>query len=398
MVILDSTAFAGGDELGTIAVDLRTRVIPSNHNVFVARPGEESRLFGDFYAQEAIGPDLPGLGLKRGVKLSEQEDSLDARVQRSIRLRTWHRSADKDEVPEPDRKLSAYASKGNVRSMAQYLTTLSGYFERAAKGDLAIIVPKPWGMDAVIAEFLDNPTDIVEIPIERLYGKDRLSGRRFRILAEIPKRKLPLHVHEINEKPNVFVLLEKSSRPEIYNRAFGSFVLDGEISTQFNVTTNDYKLDDDILLSAFFKFVALNTVNISIKNGNKIVDVTSAAFQDLGEFSPDLRSNVNSPGFLQYRSKNIIPLVASALFALAVTVGPEAHAAAVGQTVTIGNSRAPSGDQCTATVAESVMTQLRLMELDQWAQACVMARKIHDRAGMKGTAVVKMPASKVEKK
>jgi hypothetical protein len=370
--------------MGEISVDLQTRIIPKTHNVFVARPGKDSRLFGTFHEQQAIGPDFPGLGLKRGVPLNDQVE-IERRVRRSIRLRNWHLSGRVKE-DEPDRELRDYRG-AEPKGMGQYRAILSGYFDRAAKGDLAIVTPKSWALRALVVEFRD-PVDIVEIPVE-FYPHDPLSGRRVRILAQIEKRRLPGKVLDIVEKPNAFVLLERSVRPIIYRLAYGSYVLDGSIATEFDVSSEDYKFDDDLLMSAFFKFVAINTVNVSIQNKNQVFSVEDAVFRELGKFSPDFRSNVNSPGFLQYTSDTIIPLVASALFALAVTVGPAASQAAKDKMITIGNSRAPAGDVCTAQVSESVLTQLKLLELDQWAKACEIARKIHESAGLTGTATVK---------
>lgn len=378
-----------------ISVDLKTRVIPKDHNVFVARPGKNSRLYATFYAQKAIGPDFPGLDLKRGTVLADQKD-VEARVRRSVRLRNWHLSG-RDAAGEPSRSLADYAKAGASKGMGQYRSILLGYFERAAKGDLAIVTPKSWSLRALLVEFQDDPSSIVPIDVP-FYPRDPLSGRRVRILAEIEKRRLPSKVLDIVEKPNAFVLLEKSARSAIYRAAYGSYVLGDSISAEFDVSSLDYKFDDDFFMSAFFKFVAINTVNVSLENRKSVFSVEDAVLRELGKFSPDFRSNVNSPGFLQYTSDTIIPLVASALFALAVTVGPAAAQAAKDQTVTIGNSKAGPGDQCTAQVSESVLTQLKLLELDQWAKACELARKVHQNAGLTGTATVKADSTPSKKK
>ena len=202
--------------MGEISVDLQTRVIPENHNVYVARPGQGARLYGTFLDQSAIGPDFPGLDLRRGVPLADQQE-LERRVRRSIRLRNWHLSGRlKDN--EPDRDLKKY-SPADFKGMGQYRSILLGYFERAARGDLAIITPKSWSLPALIVEFRDDPMGIVEIPAD-FYPRDPLSGRRVRILAKIEKRKLPAKVLDIVEKPNAFVILEKSARPVVYRLAY----------------------------------------------------------------------------------------------------------------------------------------------------------------------------------
>ena len=381
--------------MDTISVDLNTRIIGPKHSVFVARPGENFTLYEAFRDAGAIGPDLPALGLRRGTVFSDQKE-VPARIRRALKLRQWHLSG-RDPADEPDRSLDAYGSGGRVRSLAQYTAALSGYFEKALKGDLVIIAPRAWAQNALVVEFTGTPDQIVHIPVSR-YGKDHIAGREFKILAEIERRRLPGHVLDIIGKPNIFVMLGRSERPFFYNLAYESYVYGNDISTRFNVTTPDYKADDDLYISAFLKFAAVNTSRVSMKNQKTVKSVGDAIFVDLGELSPDLKTNVNSPGFIQFHHDSIIPLVAAALFALAVTVGPEAHAAAQDGMITIGNTNAPPGDACTASVHNSTLTQLKILTLAQWGEACEIATKAKHGAGIKGSVDVKIKHGKTSTK
>ena len=272
--------------------------------------------------------------------------------------------------------------------MAQHRGTVRAYFDAAARGDLAIIIPNAWNLDALIGEFLDGPESVVSIPVPEFYRGDPLSGRRIKILARVPKRQLPGHVIDIHEKPSAIVLLDKSTRPLVYRAAYGGFVLGSDFSAEFNVTSRDYRSDTDLFFSTFFNFVAANTVSVAFKKTGASIPMSAAVFAELGEYAPQLRTNVNSPGFLQYEAKNIIPIVAAVLFALAVTVGPDAVNAAQTDIIKIGNSAAPAGDICTAEVSNAVLDQLKLYDLDDWPKACDLARKAQEKAGMQGTVTV----------
>ena len=83
------------------------------------------------------------------------------------------------------------------------------------------------------------------------------------------------------------------------------------------------------------------------------------------------------------------PVVAAALFTLAVEVGPDAASLAVAEQIVIGNSKAPAGDQCTALVGKSVLDQLVMLGLDKWPQACDLARTASQASGATTSVKVK---------
>ena len=167
---------------------------------------------------------------------------------------------------------------------------------------------------------------------------------------------------EAIEKPNSFFLLPKSSRKFIYDRAFGGYSFGDEFHARFEVTSANFKTVDDFLIQAFFNFVASNT-EIVKNNGNVVRGFKDAAFDLSDEISPDLATNINSPGFLDISARSLAPLVANALLLIALTVDPVvAVEAAKSGKLTIGNSSAPN-DPCTAEVDHQVLTQIKLLIL-----------------------------------
>ena len=55
-----------------IEVDLRTRMIPKDDQVFLARPGRQYRLYAAFVAEKEVGPELPGLEIISGRPIKDQ--------------------------------------------------------------------------------------------------------------------------------------------------------------------------------------------------------------------------------------------------------------------------------------------------------------------------------------
>jgi hypothetical protein len=233
-------------------------------------------------------------------------------------------------------------------------------FERARQGDLVIVPPKSFTSDALVGEFVDGPFKSVNVKVDRLYLDDSLPGRRVKWLASIPKRKLPIRVIEAIQKPSAFFLLARSLRQEIYQQAYPSFVLGDELYTsRFDVISLEFKAKDDFIIQSFFNFVAANTKAIAEGREGEVLDLPTAAFSDTGTYDPDLKTNVNSPGWLSLFSKHATPLIAAALLAIAMEIPPAAAVEAANQgTIVIGNPGAAPTDQCAQLVQSHVINHM----------------------------------------
>jgi hypothetical protein len=264
---------------------------------------------------------------------------------------------------------------------------LSGYFEKLKRGDLVVVPPSAFSRETYIGEVVSEPTKYESVTAPQFYGNDALPGRRVRWLAQIEKRKLPSEILDALEHPTSIYLLARSQRPAIYAAAFGTYVdasrPDSEFIARFSIAEDGFTTETDLRLQAFFNFVAANYLaaetNGSVK---RLIDVL---FQELGDAAPELRTNVNSPGHVDLVAKSIVPLVAAALFALAVNVGRSAPEAAEANKIVIGNSKAGPDDECTALVRAATLTQLKMLRLSEWPQACELAKLVAEQAGVTAT-------------
>ncbi len=242
---------------------------------------------------------------------------------------------------------------------------------------------------AVIGEFTHEPSFIRYISVpDKFEGLD-LPARPYRNLRTLPKRLLPGEVLAPLSHPAAFVQVGNTAKKELYDLAYKSFVADDEYVSQFWVTSDSYSLDNDLHLAAFMKFVAANVKLVTLDGQEHTMSLYEAAFQDLGEYVPELRSNVNSPGYLSLRSSYITPLVASAFLALALSANADdIKEAAENDRIIFGNTEAPADDPCTASVHRSTVQLLRMFDLDKWADACEAARKVEANTGLRsGTTV-----------
>lgn len=346
----------------------------------MVRPGSNYKLYNLFADSEAIYADLLGLELSQGVKLEEQ-DRIIAQLHRARRLRAFRRGGE----DEPSRDLDDYAKYTENRAASQLYRIMSGFFDTAKKGDVVLVPPRAFSQDALLGELTTEPTQFTTTLYPKLYGQEQLYGRPVRWLGRIPKGKLSPYLLDLISKPNAFVEVRKDERLALYREAYGSYILPEEYRARFNVSDPDFTTTDDLYIQAFFSFVAANSKRI--RENQDVLPLHRAAFERLGDDEIDLQSNINSPGFLNLISKNVAPLVATALFLLAVNVGPEAVTAAEQGTILVGNSL-DAGDPCTVEIHQEVLQHLRLLGIEKWTEACEIAQRSAADTGLSGQGEV----------
>lgn len=352
-----------------IHVDLNTRIIRDDHEVFLARPGKQCRMYSQFVEHQKVGPELPGLGLVSGVPIDEQPE-LYKKVRRSIALRKWIEK-NRPDGQKPSLDLNDYENK-NSASVAAHISTIRAYFETAKKGDFAIVFPHSYMNDAFIYEFSSEPLEITTLPNAWRYDSDdeKIQGRSLKFISRIPKRNLNQSILETTRQLNTVATLGRSDRDFIYEKSLNNFVNDDRFNSLLRIENAEYDLDNDIVIKSFMKYVAINYLNL--EQGLDFKSFKIAAFEDLGEVAPDIASEIHSPGYHKISSLLLIPLLYSVIFELASSVPADALLEAVEQgTITIGNSAAPDDDECTARIHDETLRWFRMRGIDEdWPEAC----------------------------
>jgi hypothetical protein len=364
-----------------IEIDLNARVLTEGHSVYVVRPGKDYRLFSEIRENNLIALELPALTWPPDGELSDND--LRRLINRSRALRGWHRV--KSDDPKPSMDLAGYTTGGG-----QSTSQLAGYaravFEKMMIGDLVIVPPSSYREDALIGEIASEPGQVETIAVGRYFGVDELPGRKVRWIARMPKRELPYSILEVLDKPGALFLVERSQRGVFYKLAYGNYSIDDSYSARFDVDSPDFDTAADVRIQAFFNFVAANTR--AIEEGGPVKSIGQAIFDDPGEYVAQLQTNINSPGNLMLHARMITPLVASILLVLAIDVGPTAKAEVDAGTLILRNSKAPDNDPCSAKVFQVSMDMIRLMNLDEWPDACARAQEAAQKTGLKSPAKV----------
>ncbi|NML73084.1 hypothetical protein HHL25_02985 [Rhizobium sp. S-51] len=363
-----------------IRVDIHTREISPDTRVYVARPGPNYKFFEIFIDRNFVGPDLPGLDLPEFGELSEVHDLVE-RVKRSVEIRRYALRGERDIEP-PAAALEDYVNTPTSRSISQFLRVARAYFSHMKAGDLVIVPPANFRGLAHIGELTGPPNQLKPV-YPALYTEAPLLGRNVAWRGVVEKAKLPAQTLDALQKPSPLFLLAREAWPSIFRRSYGSYSMPGEYGARFEITSEKFQTTDDFRIQAFFNFVSKNTELVGV--GSKdLLSLKDGAFATTGA-APDLYTNVNSPGGLSLKSAVVTPIVIAVMLALAVTVGPDAFAAAEAGTLVFGNSQAPAGDQCTVEVSAQVVTQLKLLGFDRWTEACEVARAAAAKTGITTT-------------
>jgi hypothetical protein len=365
----------------SIVLDLRFRVIPPDHDVFIVFPGQNYFLYEFFVATQRIFPELPGLDLVPGKAIDEQPD-LERKVARARRIAAWHQGSKKGDAPS--RQLADYHAFRKNASFANTYGVLTGFFGRAKKGDLVVVPPAQYFQKALIGELLDDPEDFEPIVVPRVWENEAVPSRKVRWLASPLRADLSVDLQRRFPSPNAFRKLDREARAEIYSFAYGSYSVEDSYTARFDVTAAEFNTVDDYYLQQIFNVIAA---------GCQLID-EGAAFgdiQSIGDlvarlsnpaYIPDLQVNINSPGSLVLSCAKLVPFVVSAILALSLLGAETTWSAAAADQIQVINSEAPNDDECTLKVADEVKEQLKMMGMERWQELCKKAQQLRQRTGL----------------
>lgn len=174
--------------------------------------------------------------------------------------------------------------------------------------------------------------------------------------------------------------IERSLREEILRAAFDQYSIGDTYSARLKTTQSDFSTLDDYQIQTFINYVSgvLVAVDAGAVGGKIDLPTALKLLSDRRDLVPELTSNINSPGDLRLFSIQIGPLVAVALFAIALAAPPGAKP----DDIHVSNSAVAGGDPCALMVQERAMNAIKMMDLDTWNMVCEGARSANEHTGV----------------
>ena len=375
-------------------IDLRTKIIGADTDVYLARAGKQGHLFEQVLAQKAIGPDLPdfGIDLSKGFA---QEANLVAKINRARSLSRWIQRPIASRGDRPSSNLGDYANDKKQSGHAQIEGIVKTYFSDMKAGDV-LVIPNPllFG-EAILAEVLPLETHAQMIPGAKRYDGFSFQGRKFGHFQMVRMMDLPRAVIELARAPTGLAkIADQRVKNRLFEMCFTDFALDDVFSSQIITTKPEFRPFDANVLNAFVRMIAQNVELLQNEGEDaQLKSLVEAAFvQDAN--GPSVKININSPGHLAIIDRSIVPLVTGAVLGILVTVGFDAQA--IAQTaieVEVTNSRVDVAlDLCSKEVARLTQSMLQFLPKaeEDFQQTCDLLRRTHETTGAaSNVAVVK---------
>lgn len=368
----------------SITLDIATRFVARDEDMFIVRPGEGFSLYQDFLKHNAIFLDFPDIRLDYGA--TPKRDALRQAVVRSIALREWHRRLRQGQ--EPSRLPADYVDATKGRRVGRYVGAVERLYYKLKPGTI-IVVPGPgYFSDVLIGEIIDSPTTVSDVS---LYPGETLPARRVRWIGKKPKARFSPELRDRLQKPTPLMTIDRSLRGEILEAAFDQYAIGDTFSARLRTTEADFSTLDDYNIQSFLNYVSgvLAAVDEGA-DGKKPMDMSAAlrmlkANRDL---VPELTANINSPGALRLFAKKLLPIAAATMLAIATSGATDGIKNPADISVNVTNSAVAGDDPCALQVQEDVMAAIKMMDLDTWHQVCVQARDAAQSTGLATTITV----------
>lgn len=373
-------------------IDLKTKIIAADTDVYLARAGKRGHLFEQVLTSRAIGPDLPNLGIDLSNGFDE-EKNLVAKINRSRSLSRWIQSPVASRGDRPPKNLGDYDNEKKQSGHAQIEGIVKTYFKDMKAGDV-LVIPNPalFG-EAILAEVLPMGAHPQSIPGAKRYDGFAFEGRKFGHFKMVRMMDLPRAVVELARAPTGLAkIADRRVKNRIFEMCFTDFSMDDVFSSQIITTKPEFHPFDANVLNAFVRMVAQN-VELLQNDGDdaQLKSLVEAAFVT-GVEGPSVKININSPGHLAIIDRSIVPLVTGAVLGILVHVGFDAQA--IAQTaveVEVTNSRIDAAlDVCSEEVGRLTQNMLRFLPTAEaeFQQTCELLRQTHDATGASSNMIV----------
>jgi hypothetical protein len=360
-------------------IDLATTIIPSDHKVWKLFPGEGYKFLRLMSDSNLVFLDIRGLP-KLGEDASRWDDD---RLANAVSKDRWQRQNATRENPT-ERRITAVD-----KATATYV---KGLLLVAKKGDL-VVVPHEGSSGAIsIGQFSTDPNSLEQIDAQDGRKEYSYIGRPVKWLARLYKRDIPLEVLERLQTPVAFFNMGDSGRILFYKSAFNNFCYDGLNYAEFRTQKDVFTSRDNRNLSTWFELIEV--LEASLSDGavasrlkkERLLDIIDSV--DIAEEDrADLAININSPGSVIMQAIAQTPLIALALYPMAVQAVPYEQARAA--TISAKSVSAKKVD-CEGSVAVSVRQILNNMGADKWTEACKIAQRASEQSTLTAKSRLKI--------
>lgn len=377
------------DSRQIVEVDIATRFVDEDDDVFVVRPGKGYSLYDVFQDENIVFLDFPGLRLNFASRPGRRDTTnLREQLVRSIKLRDWHLGGRQGR--EPSRDISAYKGKASGRRLGRYIGDIGRLYYEFEPGTIVVVPGPGYISDVLIGVIVGSAEESSDV---QRYPDEKVPIRKVEWLGKKLKATFTPELRSYLSRPDPVMRLDGDFHEEILRAAFAQYAINGEFSARLETTRRDFSTLDDFNLQAFINFIA--GVAAADEHGGYSDDEVDlgdalALLAAAPDGVPELASNINSPGFLRLTSGKIVPLTVAVIMSAVLAV----PAGAQTPEIRIRNSAALKNDPCAVQIEEQVRRVIRMSSTEDLLQVCAQMRDASEKTGLKTAMPAKVKKQK----
>lgn len=324
-----------------VVVELNTKVIDKNQNIWVIFPGRGRKYFNRFYDEKKIFLDLPGTLFDERVneismsqyRKQEVKDYVRKNVVRSLKIQEWTRETETEIFPTnaPSKNLDDFPTRfpEEPKNFGSIVSTAGKFFIGMKHGDLVLVPGKGGAFSSVHFGELRggfSPTNSVRLP---KFREERAQARNVNWLGVDASRvDFSRDVYGyLTRPPAIHQISDPKAKLEVYGTAYKNYIV-GDKSRAL-VFAKEYDGKDP---------TAVNPVNDAVKflvavynchaqqNAHELQKITDIKAFSEKYYNPDLLDNYtldfHSPGqYGIYPREAALSLFLSTTMALSSGIG-----------------------------------------------------------------------------
>lgn len=359
-----------GDEL-----DIVTRIVRPDEDIYIIQPGRDYRLYSAFDRHDAIFFEFPSLSMD--FKRLPTRDELRRQLVKAVAVRDWI-EADRA-GPEPSRDAEHYHDLAHGRRVGRYAGAVEALFYKLRPGAIVVAPGKGFDDPVLFGQIVGEPGFA---SWRDVYEAERLPVRRVQWTARRIRGELKPELRAKFGTPNPIMQLDRTLRDQVLRAAFDQYAFNDIYSARLITSEDDFDTLDEYHIQTFINYVAgVVAAYEAGVHGRELTFAEALGYlEDMPDYTPELKLNINSKGYQRLLSGTITPIVVAGLMTMATATDAEGQ---VPSTVpTVVNTASPHDGSCQIQVEERIRGAMQLMRLDEWQRVCEAARSAKRKTGL----------------
>lgn len=360
-------------------VDIATKVLGEEEDVYIVRPGERYWGFEHMRRSSRVFLDFPDLKIDP-TRPFPSDELLRLNIVRSIALRDWYdfgKFGDK-----PSDHVAEFNEQAYRRRLGRYAGALRRLTFDLKPGAIIAVPDEGYFGQVLIGEVVGKPH---LHSWNSVYDAEPMICRKVKWARSKKRGTFSEEVRDLLGHTTPVLQLPRGLREEVLRAGYDQFAFSNAYSARLNTLEQDFRTLDDLSIQRFLNYATGIMIAAEQGVGQK---VSYQRAIELVRENParamELQQNINSPGFQRLIDSTVAPIAVAALLTLAVCSADPNAVMAADTAIEFVNSQSAEND-CVIDVANRVANARDLMMVDDWELLCREMSDVRESTGLSTT-------------